>query len=421
MLHCAVILLAGCASIPGAGIPLDPTRLREGLAPDQLRIGLHVGVEKAQFDFAAGTRIHDTRRELERLDQDAKLVATRAGGDVLLRDAQGRTLARGRWLRLVPGRAEFGTKGDRFGGELVLRSATRGITAVNVIEVEEYLRGVVPWEIGRPDESGLEAVKAQAVAARTYVYAHLGHWESLGFDAYDSVEDQVYRGRSGMHPLCDRAIAATRDQVLTQRGELIRAYYSSTCGGHTSHLRDVWTREPAAYLEGSRDAASDDGPSFCADSPHFRWIESWSARQLGDQIRRYLPGELRRPLKAAQIGKIVDLQVRERDRSGRVRRLAIVTDRTEFELFGDRIRWVLRPLQSRFDILRSTMFELELVRADGRLVAVHARGGGFGHGVGMCQNGALGMSRLGHSVGEILEHYYPGTRLQSIRSLRELP
>jgi stage II sporulation protein D len=113
--------------------------------------------------------------------------------------------------------------------------------------------------------------------------------------------------------------------------------------------------------------------------------------------------------------------VRERDRSGRVRRLAIVTDRSEFELFGDRIRWVLRPLQSRFGILRSTMFELELVRRDGRLVAVHARGGGFGHGVGMCQNGALGMSRQGHSVGEILEHYYPGTRLQSIRSLRELP
>jgi stage II sporulation protein D len=340
---------------------------------------------------------------------------------VIVSDARGRMLARGPWLRIAPAGSEFGSKGDRFGGELVLRKAAQGITAVNVIEVEEYLRGVVPWEIGRPNEDGLEAVKAQAIAARTYTYAHLGHWEHLGFDAYDTVEDQVYRGRSGTHALCDRAIEATRGQVLTQRDELIRAYYSSTCGGHTSNLPDVWTREPASYLQGGRDAASFDGESFCAQSPHFRWTESWSAQQLGAQIRRHLPDELRRKLGAAQIGTLVDLQVRERDRSGRVRRLAIVTDRAEFQLFGDRIRWVLRPIQSRFGILRSTMFEVETVRDGDRLMAVHLRGGGFGHGVGMCQSGALGMSRQGYSVREILSHYYPGTKLRSVGAVRALP
>jgi stage II sporulation protein D len=421
MLSLAVVLIAGCAWISGAGLPLDPSRLREGLPIDRIRVGLHVQVAQAEFELAAGTRVRDSSRELARTQAGGQVVATRQGSDVLLHDTQGRLLARGPWLRLLPGGGEFATKGDRFGGELVLRSASRGLTAVNVIEIEEYLRGVVPWEIGRPNESGLEAVKAQAVAARTYTYAHLGHWEALGFDAYDSVEDQVYRGRSGRHALCDRAIAATSGIVLTQRGKLIRTYYSSTCGGHTSHLRDVWTREPASYLEGSRDAATPQGPSFCAQSPHFRWVESWSARQLGEQIRRYLPQELRQSLTPAQIGNLVDLKVRERDRSGRVRRLAIQTDRAEFELFGDRIRWVLRPLESRFGILRSTMFELEPVRIDGRLVAVTLRGGGFGHGVGMCQSGALGMSAQGYSVEAILGHYYPGTKLASVGSLRELP
>ena len=84
-------------------------------------------------------------------------------------------------------------------------------------QIEDYLRGVVPWEIGRPDWDALEAVKAQAIAARTYTIRHLGRWEELGFDVYADVRDQVYRGRTGTAEITDRAVKETRDEVLVLR------------------------------------------------------------------------------------------------------------------------------------------------------------------------------------------------------------
>jgi stage II sporulation protein D len=112
------------------------------------------------------------------------------------------------------------------------------------------------------------------------------------------------------------------------------------------------------------------------------------------------------------------LDVLGRDRSGRVSRLRVTTDRGEWVVWGDRIRWVLRPVHSRFAILRSTLFEIEEQREDGVLQRVVLRGGGFGHGVGLCQTGALERARAGQGARQILEAYYPGA---TVRDRRELP
>ena len=304
-------------------------------------------------------------------------------------------------------------KDNQYGGDLLaLRGDGGNVTLVNVVDLEEYLRGVVPWEIGRPGPEALEAVKAQAVAARTYTLAHMGQWEQLGFDMYDSVSDQVYRGLTGTADITDRSVSDTRGLVMRYQGQLILAYYSSTCGGHTSTIDEVWPKARVPYLIGQRDAA-DGGPSWCADSPHYRWTTAWSARELGDVLRRSLPAELGRQWTPERIGRLRRLDVVERDGSGRVRRLAIVTDRTRVEVVGDRIRWVLVPKNERYSILRSTMFDVENVERDGVLVAVRLRGAGFGHGVGLCQSGALGMARAGYDARQILAHYYPGTQVEA--------
>ena len=129
-------------------------------------------------------------------------------------------------------------------------------------------------------------------------------------------------------------------------------------------------------------------------------------------VQQTLPPELATP-PAAPLGGLVDLRVEAYDETGRAHELVVEMTSGTYRIVGDRIRWVLRPRNRA--ILRSTMFKLDVQRNhDGALVRVIARGGGNGHGVGMCQVGALEMSRRGYDALAILAHYYPGTRLRSL-------
>lgn len=401
--------LIGCTRAPGVSAGGDfGNPGGTGSVRDEVRVALDVAAQETAFTTAGGCRWRSVSGR-----------GTIAAGKVVLRVVDGRIeLVQGdRSVDLGPdpvrfsGTPEWEVAGDRFGGELLAQRATwGGVTLINLVGLEEYLRGVLPWEIGRPDEDALEAVKAQAIAARTYTRRHLGRWAELGFDLYSDTRDQVYRGRTGTSEITDRAVLETEGQVLMYGDDLVRAYYSSTCGGHTSTLTDVWDREGAPYLVGFRDADGA-GRSWCRESGQFRWTESWSAHELGETMRATLGAELGRELDAAEFGVLAGVKVLSRDGSGRVARLRISTDRAEFELQGDRIRWVLRPSHSRFAILRSTMFRLEEKVRDGVLVGMVARGAGFGHGVGLCQTGALGRARGGQSAAQILEAYYPGSRV----------
>jgi len=363
-----------------------------------------------EFPSAAGARRGPAGRYRVKAEDERVVVVTPAG---TVWQAE-------RGIRLVGhGETPWRWNGDRFAGTLIARRNDDGtVSLINDLSIETYLRGVVPWEIGRPDDEARAAVEAQAIAARTYTYARLGRWDEYGFDVYADVRDQVYRGMSGTAAICDQAIESTRHRVAVRDGKLIRAYYSSTGGGHTATLIDVWTREGAPYLTGRRDSDAR-GRSWCSDSRHFRWTEVWSARELGEIVREHLPVELKRSLEAEDIGVLVDLRVVARDASGRVQRLAIVTDVDTFEVWGDRIRWVLRPVASAYGILRSTLFSVETVRDDaGKLTGVVLRGGGFGHGVGLCQTGALARARAGQNAEMILRAYYDGVEVEDVRGLR---
>ncbi len=313
-----------------------------------------------------------------------------------------------------------------------------GLTVVDNVALEDYLRGVVPWEIGRHGEGAMAALEAQAVAARTYTVSHLGERADHGFDLFADVMDQVYRGATDEDPLCNRAIAATRGLVLSADGELVEAYYSACCGGVSSNIEEVWPRPARSYLVSRPDAPGRGDRPYCADYRYYAWTQAWTGDQLTAILQKTLPTYVRQYGSGARgrwagvvfsprggtgeptrPGRLRSLEILRRTSSGRVADLAVGTDAGTYHVRGDRVRWVLAPEPGT--ILRSALFDLEVQSGEGFVTAVTARGHGYGHGIGMCQAGALAMAAAGRSVQEILEHYYRGVRLVKLQATAPTP
>jgi stage II sporulation protein D len=179
--------------------------------------------------------------------------------------------------------------GRRYRGAVALYSGDSGLVVVNQVGVEEYLRGVVPMEIGKrsPDEHA--AVEAQAIAARSYAYVHSGGSLTRAFDMLASTQDQVYGGADAETSVGDAAVAATHGLVLTYAGRVVNAPYHSTCGGTTAAVSEVWQRtsdEP--YLVPVSDRIPGTDRYYCDASPRFRWIRSFDRAALASALDRYL-------------------------------------------------------------------------------------------------------------------------------------
>jgi stage II sporulation protein D len=282
---------------------------------------------------------------------------------------------------------------------------------INVLPLETYLEGVVPHEMGDPGPDAFAALEAQAITARTYAMSKLATRKADAFDAFADVRDQVYRGRERTYQLATGAVRETRGIVLEYKGDLARTYYSATCGGHTSDIRKVWPqRESARYLEGIYDRGTEGGESFCASHYKYRWRFTFTGKELGEILRKTIPAEL--GVAPNRVGHLMDIGVSERSLSGRVKYLEIITSKESFTVEGDRIRWVLMTDPDEGTILPSTLFAIQKGMSNRRVSWVSFVGGGNGHGVGMCQNGAIQMARKGYSRDMILAHYYPGTKLK---------
>jgi stage II sporulation protein D len=296
----------------------------------------------------------------------------------------------------------------RYEGVIRVSLAQDGsLSLVNVLPLERYLEGVLPHEMGNPGPDGYDALKSQAVAARTYALGKTRERKGDPFDVYASVMDQVYRGLEGKSKVTSAAVSDTRGWIAERNGETVRAYYSACCGGHTSDIRKVWpSRDPADYLYGVPDRDVVEGKAFCRNNRYFRWRYSYSGRQIGAILRVTIPEQL--GVSEDDVGALKNMRIEERSHSGRVIRLAIETTRDTFVIDGDPIRWILATDPSKGRILPSVMFRLDKVMERDRIAWVSISGGGNGHGVGMCQNGAIAMARKGYTYKMILTHYYPG-------------
>jgi stage II sporulation protein D len=289
--------------------------------------------------------------------------------------------------------------------EVFARAGT--LTAVERVRVEDYLLGVVPAEMGPRGGADAAALRAQAVVSRTYALRNRGRYASDGYDLRAGVTDQAYGGVLGESKGATAAVHATAGQVLTFNGELISAFFHSTCGYQTADPREAF--RSIVDLPYLRPVSDQNGAGYyCENSPRFRWRVEWDAATLSGILRRTVPGVL--GVDAAQIGELRDVRVYRTGRSGRVTELRLSVPGGEIPVYGPDVRQVLATPEGA--ALGSSAVQLTTLVAGDTVARLTAAGAGWGHGVGMCQWGAIGRSRAGQNHAAILLAYFPGTRVE---------
>jgi len=328
------------------------------------------------------------------------------------------------------GLVRIGTRLYRGVAEVRIATGGGAIAGINELPIEQYLWGVVPRELGPIAFPELEALKAQAVAARTYAIANFNKRLADGYNLLATTADQVYGGYQDEHQLSSRAVDETAGIIATADGERpIEALYFSTSGGFTANNEDVFNSAPVAYLRGIPDHERGNSLDQHADgirnnanarslraaragdfesdwSRYHRWTFEWSAAEIRDVISSWV-GE--------DVGAVHEINVVERSGSGRVRLIEYVTDSGTYSDTKDRVRSSLRYIDAAGAKvnLPSTLVYIEPVhdKETKALTGFVAWGGGFGHGVGMSQTGAVGMAEKKATFEEILKHYYRGIEL----------
>lgn len=292
--------------------------------------------------------------------------------------------------------------GKRYRGKIQISSAGSTINVINIIKLEDYVKGVLAKEmpIGKNEEN-LEALKALAICVRTYALQKVKNG-NVYFDLYADTRDQVYGGADAENPVSNKAVEQTNNMILKFEDNPALVYYHSTCGGYTENSQNVFTKEHLPYLSGIKDGSD----PYCKISPRFEWKETYSKELIIERLKAYsLLNNNNYTLKDIIIlstfdsGRINELEFKVVDTNGNEKSIVVK---------GNEIRNVLRTANGK-SILWSNMFEL-IVSSD----SVELIGKGFGHGVGLCQWGAISLSKMGWSYEDILDHYYPGTYQESI-------
>jgi stage II sporulation protein D len=260
----------------------------------------------------------------------------------------------------------------------------KGFLVINRVDLEEYVKGVVPAEVSSTWHP--EMLKAQAVAARTYALYQQMLSATREYDVEATVQDQVYRGKQGIDAGILRAVEDTRGLIVTYQDAPIYAAFSSTAAGLTEDAMNVWSKE-YPYLKGVE-------CPFDLASPYYQWKSSFKIDTLEQNLRQ----------QGFSVGTIATMTPLSFSRGGRVAKLRILHSGGELVLRGEELRKAVG-----YTIIPSTQFAIESIGRD-----VVLSGFGAGHAVGMCQWGAKELAELGYPFSTILRYYYPGTELQNM-------
>ncbi len=267
---------------------------------------------------------------------------------------------------------------------------------INYLPLEMYIARVIPEEMDA-EHFTLEALKAQAVVARTWSLKNMGRHKRFGYDFCDSPHCQVYKGRKQVSRRAEKAAKMTLGEVLTYQGRLAEAFYHSTCGGNTVFVEEVWGGRRIAHLARVEDRFKLGNRAYCAPSPYARWQLLTSLRRVERALKKKSVLPKKAVLKSVKVDFI--------NRSGRVKRIRLVTNQGERLVESGDFRKILNREFGKRRLL-SHFYEIQV---DGQQFRVLGRG--LGHGVGLCQWGARGMAQHGFSYVEILQHYFKGTQL----------
>jgi len=317
------------------------------------------------------------------------------------------------------------------------------ILILNHIHIEHYLMGVLAKEM--PASSPMDALKAQAIAARSYTYTSLSRHKGEGFNLCSTTHCQVYAGYEGEHPRTNEAVIHTFGEYIIYGGRVVNTPYHSNSGGYTEASENVWGGS-LAYLRAVKD-------DYSLNSPHSSWTISFAAEELEAKLRAG----------GVDLGQLKDIEILNTTESGRVADLKVIGSRGEKVLKGSELRSLLGA-----NNLKSTLFtiskegstkdeKVHVIAGDGQIRAVDLNGlyiidgskklsannndilrikskdttytlenkvskptafifdgKGYGHGVGMSQYGAIEMAKLGYNYIDIIKHYYTGVEVKNI-------
>jgi stage II sporulation protein D len=351
-----------------------------------LRVAIDQDVDQVKVGSSTNAALKDgSGHVLAQIPGMNAVVAQDKAGKVAVNQVQASQL----WVEPSDGGYVF-VSDKWYRGRTLVVPTTGGLTAVNYVDLEDYLYSVVGSEVYT--NWPLEALKAQAVAARTYALYQRQTSSNAVFDIGNTVSWQVYDGMAKEAPSTRAAVDATKGQVLTYNGQIIDAVFHSCSGGYTENVENVWM-SPLPYLRGV--------PSFDQNSPDCQWERTFTA----DQLRRRVTG----------VGNIISMTPVATGPSGRVRTMRVTGDSGSRTIDGDDLRNALG--------LKSTLFQVipqvNQVASIGRNVPVaptafQVRGAGYGHGLGLSQWGAYNLAQQQWNYQQILLHYYTGTSLAKI-------
>ena len=275
------------------------------------------------------------------------------------------------------------------GNVIVINNKGVNFTVVNSIDLEQYIRGVLYHEIS--DKWPLEAIMAQAVATRTFAIYSMEKFAARDYDVTNDIYSQVYGGRGAERYRTNVAVRRTAGEVLKYKGSIFPAFFHANSGGITEDASELWDINLEPLKGGVKSP-------FSMNSPHYQWRRNFRLKDVQDKLigRGY------------QIGLIRDIQVIERNKSGRVRKLKITSrDGKEEIVEGKIFRDIIGP-----NTLRSNKYDIEM-----KGWYVDFVGYGWGHGVGMCQWGAYNMALMRYNYRQILSFYYPSSDLVKLKDI----
>lgn len=356
-----------------------------------VRVGLVSMGQPSSFQVTASSPFAafdpTTNRVIARFDPGTTVTINAADGGVTLGRHAAPALyfsAQNGVLTLANGQAK-----RAYRGWLHFSSRDWRLTAVNELPLETYLAGVLPCEMSAAAPE--EALKAQAIAARSYTLRKIGRFANEPYDVDDTVRTQVYKGVEKEHERTTAAVMATVGQVIVFNGRVADAVYGACSGGVTESVAGAFGGPGEPYLVPVYDV-DPNGRPYAAESKHMVWSAEFSFAQLNSAFGK-------------TVGEVADITVLDRTESGRAGRVRISGANGEIVLRANDLRWALGV-----NSLKSTWFNVWRTpsgfRFDGR---------GWGHGVGLCQEGAVGRAKAGQNYRQILSAYYPGTQLVAVR------
>jgi SpoIID/LytB domain protein len=407
---------------PAQTAPADRPRARQQALVN--RAG-HVRVQIASGTRHTLTPVCTLDVNGQRISPGDTLEIRAMGGEVVVTSRQ-RTVASAQTIvcrslsRADEQNGAFRIGGTAYRGEAHLVSRGGTVQVINDVFIDDWLKGLIGAEIG--NDAPMEALKAQAVSARSeacYKLLRPPH-AAAGFDFCNGVHCQAYKGMSRENAATIQACETTAGLIIAAEGDIVDAVYSNLCGGITALPEDVWDTRPGRPGYGIiRDGTDRRAPNLSTDSAASRFLRSnagdifcdssnpnypryaqkywrWSVQRNASQLQR-----------AFGVGEIRELGVSERKNSGTVWSLTAIGVR------GSRTLTKELTIRRALD-LWSGFFVVEPVRSGGFVTAAVFHGGGNGHGVGMCQQGARQMAGRGMSFVQILRHYYPGTSIERL-------